>query len=183
MIKVNKKFISGVLVGSFLFGGIGVTAVTLNANQVTYSPSDESFNVSNTGTAIDALYELAKNADANIVLLGTLGSSFNLTGYEGYQNFIVGKNIFFIPVGLSVSVSNSYTHTNCSSGTYVGGANSSGFNSSLITYNASTGIVTTSTSAGTGTAQVKEFDGHGYNCDAANASASASISGNVYLIY
>ena len=40
-----KKYIIGFMLGAILFGSIGVVAYTLNANQVSYTPSDKNWKV------------------------------------------------------------------------------------------------------------------------------------------
>lgn len=59
--KTMKGIVIGVILGTIITGGIGVTAITLSANQVNYSPSNSSFNVSNVKAAIDKLYEITED--------------------------------------------------------------------------------------------------------------------------
>ena len=57
--------------GAFVFGGFGsILAYKLGANQVAYSPSDSTWNVSKVDTALDDLYDLATygNAQASDIL-------------------------------------------------------------------------------------------------------------------
>lgn len=64
MKKDFKNIMIGFLAGAILFGSFGVAAITLTAKEITYTPSDSSFDVSNTETAINKLYEMAKNGSS-----------------------------------------------------------------------------------------------------------------------
>ena len=52
--------ISGIIIGTIITGGIGVTAVTLSANQIKYSPSDTNFTATNAEEALNEIYKIAE---------------------------------------------------------------------------------------------------------------------------
>lgn len=55
-----KHLVLTSIVTFFLACGIGVGAITLTAEQIKYSPSNENFDVTNTKDAIDELYLLSQ---------------------------------------------------------------------------------------------------------------------------
>ena len=156
MKKDYKKFIFGFILGSLLFGSMGVAAITLTADKVTYTSSDSEFAVADTKTALDKLYELAQSGQGNIVELGNIGNKFDLTSYSGYEN--------------------------CVEDTRVGSKSASG-NKDAITYDATTGIVTTNKTVSSGNVKVLDYNSNGYNCDTETASKTGTLTGKVYLIY
>ena len=139
-LKNNKIFIFflGFLIGGIMFGSIGIYAATLSfdSGDVDHTKSD------NTKTTVEAalneLYSKA-NAGKTIIDLGT-AKSFDLTSYEGYQNFTVDD---FIIAASSGSYSQSQN---------MGGQNtvqnitpSASYSASISkSYNQSTGILTVS---------------------------------------
>ena len=52
--------ITGIMVGVILTGGITVAAVTLTANQIKYTPSNEKFTATNAEEALDEIYKIAE---------------------------------------------------------------------------------------------------------------------------
>lgn len=67
----NKKmygFIFGMLIGILITSGVGVVAITLGADSITYTPTNTDFKnsdgtvVDHTDEALDVLYEMAKNS-------------------------------------------------------------------------------------------------------------------------
>lgn len=57
-----KKLIIGFILGGIIFGGIGIYASTLyKASDVSYAPTDASWEVSNVNDALNDLYELNQN--------------------------------------------------------------------------------------------------------------------------
>lgn len=100
--KTLKWFVLGIIFGGLIFGGIGVVALTLTANQVSYSPSDTSFNVENVNDALNELYKLSSTSSSGsftVIDLGT-GRQFNVSSYDGYKNF-TKDNFIVEPVGNS----------------------------------------------------------------------------------
>ena len=80
-----KKYILAFLLGAFIFGGIaGVTAYTIAANKVTYTPTDPAFkktdgsNILNTQEAIDELYKLGNR---NLVFSTNGWTTYGGTGF------------------------------------------------------------------------------------------------------
>ena len=55
--KKIKDIISGIIIGTIVTGGIGVTAVTLNAEQVKYTPPSDKFTATNIKEAMDEIYK------------------------------------------------------------------------------------------------------------------------------
>ena len=58
--KKANGFLTGIVVGGIIFGGIGASAVTLSAEQVKYTPSNENFIVTNVKEAMDEIYKIAE---------------------------------------------------------------------------------------------------------------------------
>jgi len=67
-----KDICIGIIIGGIVFGGMGVAAVTLEAEQIAYTPTDSTFKVSNTKMALDELYHLSQlgNASSTDLLIG-----------------------------------------------------------------------------------------------------------------
>lgn len=88
MIKIMQKLknntIFGIIIGGLIFGGI-VYAASYYAKDVTYNPSDETWNVNNVEEALNSLYSMETN-NKKMILLGS-GTSFDLTSYDGYERF------------------------------------------------------------------------------------------------
>lgn len=130
--KLNFKFLTekkeavkgltiGLVLGSIIFSGIGVVAVTLAANQVTYTPSDQSFTATNVKDALDQMYVLANSSstptlnqigegeyskdktvcgnDANDKAIGHC-YVYDLTSYSGYGSMTADN---FLPVITSIA--------------------------------------------------------------------------------
>ena len=131
----------GLLLGGIIFGSIGVVAVTLTADQVSFTPNDSSFSVNNTKAAIDSLYDMALNNSQSVVYLGT-GTSFDLTSYSGYQNFTADNFI----VGIQKATASGSVSVGV--GLSGGGSASASVSAPSITvsksYDASTGLLTVS---------------------------------------
>ena len=73
-ITPKKSLVIGVLVGGIVFGSIGVAAATyFSASQVSYSPSDTSWNVSDVKGALDDLY-INVNSNSNTIYKYTFDS-------------------------------------------------------------------------------------------------------------
>ena len=87
IIKNNVKFITGFILGAIIFGG-GVYAATLiDSKDVTYTPSDNNFDVSNVESALNELY--AKIATSTDEL-----NSSNKVYYLGTSNTYNIKTLF-----------------------------------------------------------------------------------------
>lgn len=111
-LKLNKCnsltfLIIGFIIGGLVFGSIGVVAVTLQASQVTYTSNNSDFSASNVKDAIDKLYEISSSESQNVVDLGT-GTSFDLTSYDGYENFTTDNFIIVSLESVSKSGSSSF---------------------------------------------------------------------------
>ena len=107
----KKKYIisgiTGIIIGGLIFGGIGVAAVTLTAKQITYTPSNSEFNATNAEEALNKLYEMGSNIES-IIYLGQ-GTSFNVTSYEGYQNF-TADNFIVEPISAGLASVGGMSH-------------------------------------------------------------------------
>lgn len=98
-----KDLFTGFILGGVIFSGISVAAVTLKANQVTYTPNDSSFKVTNVEEAINEMYKLTSEfSSSELIELGGAGT-YDLTSYNGYKNFVIGKNILIIPTTATLS--------------------------------------------------------------------------------
>ena len=65
MKKINKSHIFSFILGVIISGGItGVLAYKLAANQVGYTPSDSTWQVSDVDNALDSLFDMATYGDA-----------------------------------------------------------------------------------------------------------------------
>ena len=73
-----KKIIIGFLLGGILFGSIGIYAASYLAKDISYTPENASWEVSNVNDALDNLYKKANDNSAYIKYLGT-GTSFNIS--------------------------------------------------------------------------------------------------------
>ena len=100
-----KGILIGTILGGIIFGGIGAAAVTLTAEQITYTPSNEEFDVTNAQDALNELYKLSENSSNSNLLVdvsqkyGTGNNSFveavpkEIPGYEtalfGFSSIIM----------------------------------------------------------------------------------------------
>ena len=75
-------FMLGVLVGSPI---VAYAAVTILSSQVDYSPKDNTWNVENVESALDDLYDMARNNGGNTS--GFIGYAFNYDYTGTYQTF------------------------------------------------------------------------------------------------
>lgn len=75
--SLKHLIITGIIC-SVISSGIGVTAITLTADKVTYTPEDSEFNVQNVDEAINLLYNLANENN------GKMRLSFKL-----YGNYVI----------------------------------------------------------------------------------------------
>lgn len=111
----RKKYITsgiaGIMIGALLTGGISVAAVNLTAKDVKYTPSNEKFTATTAEEAMNELYNLSAElvGKSEVIYLGT-GTSFNLTSYQGYENFTI-DNFIVEPISTSqAQVSASMEH-------------------------------------------------------------------------
>jgi len=78
-----KKMLLGFILGLLIWGGI-VYATSYFAKDISYQPSDETWNVSNVNEAINSLYEISQRGSCSI------NSNLTLT-YSGGGHISVGK--------------------------------------------------------------------------------------------
>ena len=52
--------ITGLIIGVIITGGIGVVAITMNADQIKYTPSNDKFTATNMKEAMDEIYKIAE---------------------------------------------------------------------------------------------------------------------------
>ena len=129
-----KKMLLGFILGLLICGGI-VYATSYFAKDISYQPSDTSWEVDNVNEALDNLYE--KTSDkSDIVYLGT-GTSFDVSDILGFEkfteeNFIVGVDELYEMQGTNITGSHKYIS-----------AKLSGF-SIEKTYDKTTGVLTIS---------------------------------------
>ena len=88
-----KKYIIGFILGAILFGSIGVVAYTLNANQVSYTPSDKTWKVKTVEEAINDMKENGTSKKFCELKSGTalaIGSKYECDPGDGTKrNFFV----------------------------------------------------------------------------------------------
>ena len=110
------------------------TKINSKTGTTTVTTSNPTFNQLQSG--IDSVYTAGYNAGVSaskLVKVGSGAGTYNLSGYSGYKNFTVGKNI----ICTSQASGEVRGHHNCS------GASESVSSLSLgISYNASTGVLT-----------------------------------------
>lgn len=84
-IRNNIKTLMILLVG-IIVGGTTVFASTFLANDVSYTPQDNTFNVKNVGSALDKLYEMnlvSDTIDKTQCIHGSFNCDSNCTGSNG----------------------------------------------------------------------------------------------------
>ena len=127
---LNKNILFGFVLGIIITSGISVMAINM------YSSDKISYNGMDVKSALDDLYnETSKFGDEIISIaiwngqVSPGGISLSLTSHPGYENFEVGKNLFFIPSGQGAQRN--------------GGYDMSGYGDGFkMTYNKTTGILT-----------------------------------------
>lgn len=136
---ILKGMIIGIIIGVLAFGGIGAVAITLTAKDINYTSSESEFAVDNVKSAIAELYKISQESTGSqkVVNLGT-NTSFNLTSYDGYQNFT--NDNFIIVSASSMSKSGSSNYQPGYSANVQSTVTAS--YSTTKNYNASTGILT-----------------------------------------
>jgi len=84
-VDMMKKILLGIIIGGLIFGGI-VYAASYYAKDVTYEPSDASWEVNNVNDAINDLYETMNNlnssSDSTIIaaaISSSCSDSYNIT--------------------------------------------------------------------------------------------------------
>ena len=89
MKNVNKNnfriLLAGVIISGLIFGGIGVAAVTLTADQIKYTPSNEKFTVTNVKDAMDEIYKISAYeipVDTYFYESGTEGDEATIVRYK-----------------------------------------------------------------------------------------------------
>lgn len=119
---------------------------------------------------------------AYAVELGTLGGTFDLKSYTNYKNFTTDKNFFVRITGVSYSGGEASWHAGYwEAWDATGGGGSSAINvGALLSYNSSTGILTT-VSGGGGSAGGFVYGDHDIH-EASSVGTSLGISGKVYLL-
>ena len=140
MKKFIKNNIFGFILGIILCSGI-VYAASYYAKDISYEPTDASWEVNNVSEALNDLHTLVGAASkSNIYKLGT-GRSFNISSIVGIEN--VGNytkdNFIAVPDGSSVNSSPMQTV-----GSRDNPSATAALSSGTITYDASTGTVTVS---------------------------------------
>ena len=96
-ITPKKSLVIGILVGGIVFGGIGVVASTyFSASQVSFTPSDETWTVTNVEDAINDLY--VGTTELVIPKFGANGT-FSGGNHESYLNLKVSRGNKIITTG------------------------------------------------------------------------------------
>lgn len=98
-----KSIIITAVISVLLTSAVGVVAAKLTAKDIEFTSVNEEWQVDNVEDAMNDLYQTAENKRLNVVKVGsgTLGmngaaetKTFNLSGYEGYKDFELYKNIW-----------------------------------------------------------------------------------------
>lgn len=171
---IIKVFVLGIIIGGIIFSGISVVAITLTANEISYTSSESEFTATNVKSAIDELYKISQEntGTQKVVDLGT-GTSFDLTSYEGYQNFTNSNFIIVSASSMSNSGSSSFQPG------YSASVNSTvtASYSTTKSYNASSGILTAYATLSGSFSRAGGVDSGRF------PSFSSNEAVNVYLIY
>lgn len=121
------------------------------------------------------------------VLLGTLGNTFNLSSYIGYQQF-TSANFFIQPTSISATAGaasiSRWTDGSGRDATMSDAWTTSGTatRSSFFSYNASTGVLTTTKSTSSTYVLHGRNKNDIYDIHEASAPVSVTLNGNVYLV-
>jgi len=98
----DKKTIITVMISGIIFTCVGVYASSYLASDISYSPIDSSWEVSNVSEALNDLYSNTKNTGGNLYYLGDCSKpdnysagtgTFDVSGIEGYEKFTVDNFI------------------------------------------------------------------------------------------
>ena len=157
--KTIKGIIIGTVLGGIITGGVGVTAVTLTAKEIKYTPSNQTSTATNADEAINELYEMTEELkDKAIYGAINLGSesSINITDIVGAENigkytnddFIVKHKASSVLTGSFTSGSN-YRNTRINLSDYA------------VNYNNETGVL--NISGGTITAILTDGNNYSYH--------------------
>ncbi len=85
-----KKYIIGVIIGIVLSSSVVFAATLIDSKDVTYTPSDNEFNVSNVESALDELYEKYANY-INPENNDLFNSDYTIVGVNSTGNIIAAK--------------------------------------------------------------------------------------------
>ena len=91
---MKKVFILGIIIGGIIFGTsvYALTSYLYSANEVSYSPSDNSWNVDNVESAIDDLYSKAKTYMPIPTATKSITSNGNNIDVKNYAKVNVNVN-------------------------------------------------------------------------------------------
>ena len=110
---MKKQVIISFILGAIIFGGVGtILAYKLGANQVGYTPNDQTWNVSEVNTALDDLYDMATygNATSSDIRSGktALVNGNQITGNLTVPNYTTKTGTQNVAGGSSYSFPNGY---------------------------------------------------------------------------
>ena len=74
-----KKLIIGFILGGLIFGSVGIYAASYYAKDVSYEPTDASWEVTNVSDALDHLYKNARNVQIGNLHAKLSGASIQKT--------------------------------------------------------------------------------------------------------
>lgn len=98
-----KKIIFGIIIGIMLGSGIVYAATLYKANDISYTPSDESWEVSNVNDALNSLYSMKTEENT---LKGTVHTAV-FTGYTNSktQSYTIEENgIYILSICSTISI-------------------------------------------------------------------------------
>ena len=179
MKKLIKSRIFLVIITTIIVASVSVyAATTYKATDVVYNASDgTSMNVS------EALNELYNNNTDNLTLIGTYTGSntIDFSQYEGYKNFLIGKNIFFEITNIDISSNSASVWAN-NAGGVTGRLNAMTKSfTSLGSYDNTTGILTFSGTLNSTTSLQSYVPGTSYAIQTATQTITLKLTINIYL--
>ena len=93
MKKFIKNNLLGFILGVLVSGGVVYAATLIDSKDVTYTPSDSSFDVSNVESALDDLYDKVGNkfdmSNAELIYFGGVGATGNNIVFSKDYSYVI----------------------------------------------------------------------------------------------
>ena len=101
--SLKDLIITGIIC-SVIFSGIGVAAVTLNADKIKYTPISEKYTATNAQEALDEIYNLAENSKVKRIVVasdvdGYGAKSFDVTSMIPEYASLTADNFALVVTG------------------------------------------------------------------------------------
>ena len=119
---INKNTLFGFIIGLTVMGIVGVSAATLYySNEVSYKPTDTTWNVDNVKDALDELHEKSSDLPDELTISGTPtwninSTKSNYTIMEGHGLYLFNKPIDLTKYKYLVLVHHKYEYYNATLG-------------------------------------------------------------------